>query len=125
MNGFYKQTLFYSGKEMRAETIANYNALIPAYGIFLSKYSQYQPFSFRHDANFVPDIMRGQKIVLSIGEKVQSGNLKEVHIQLEGIRPIFQDILKRNGFSMLAVTLVDFHDSMEKVIAAADLKDAK
>ena len=47
-----------------------------------------------------------------------------MHKELEGVRPIFQDILKRNGFSMLAVYLVDFHDAMEKVVAGADSKDA-
>ena len=32
-------------------------------------------------------------------------------------------MFKRNGFSMLSMALVDFHDIMEEVIAAADAKD--
>ena len=39
------------------------------------------------------------------------------------LEPIFQDILKRNNFSLLAISLVDFHDVMETVIEAADTKD--
>jgi hypothetical protein len=53
---------------------------------------------------------------------VYTGNLKESHLDFEKVRPIFQDILKRNNFSMLAVSLVDFHDVMGKVIGAADVK---
>ncbi len=33
-------------------------------------------------------------------------------------------MFKRNGFSMLSMALVDFHDIMEEIIAAADEKDA-
>ena len=40
-------------------------------------------------------------------------------------KTIFQEILKRNGFSMLQVYLVDFHDAMEKIIEVADAKDSK
>jgi hypothetical protein len=54
---------------------------------------------------------------------VTGGDLKAAHLTLESVRPIFQDILKRNNISLLAVALVDFHDAMEKVIAAADAKD--
>lgn len=57
-------------------------------------------------------------------EKVYTGNLKESHLDLEKVRPIFQDILKRNNFSLLAITLVDFHDVMEKVIESADTKNS-
>jgi hypothetical protein len=38
---------------------------------------------------------------------------------------MFQDIFKRNGFSMLAVALVDFHDAMELILDAANAKDAE
>ena len=40
------------------------------------------------------------------------------------VRPVFQDVFKRNGFSMLAVALVDFHDAMELILTAATEKDA-
>jgi hypothetical protein len=46
-------------------------------------------------------------------DAVYTGNLPESHLAFEKIRPIFQDILKRNNFSLLAVSLVDFHDVME------------
>jgi hypothetical protein len=64
-------------------------------------------------------------VVTSLESGVTSGDLSSVHKELETVRPVFQDILKRNGFSLFAVYLVDFHDAMEKVIAGADAKDAQ
>ena len=57
-------------------------------------------------------------------DKILSGDLKSAHLDLEQVRPVFQNILKRNAFSMLAVSLVDFHDAMEIIISAADEKNA-
>jgi hypothetical protein len=33
-------------------------------------------------------------------------------------------MFKRNGFSMLSIALVDFHDAMELILTAANEKDA-
>ncbi len=63
-------------------------------------------------------------MIAGLDVKVHTGNLPEAHKDFEAIRPIFQEMLKRNGFSMLSVALVDFHDAMETVIAPADAKDA-
>src|SRR5690606_25438684 len=43
MNHHYKQTLFLTGKNERAEAIANYDRLLPAYRDFAAKYSSYRP----------------------------------------------------------------------------------
>jgi len=64
-------------------------------------------------------------MIVLLKDKIYTGELKQAHLDLEKVRPIFQDILKRNNFSLLAVYLVDFHDVMEKVIEAADAKNAK
>ncbi|MDD2487789.1 MAG: DUF2892 domain-containing protein [Candidatus Gracilibacteria bacterium] len=125
MNNFYKQTLLNTGKEKRAESIVNYDLLVSEYGIFLEKYSDYHPYSLRGDIHLNDDLDNIYSVISSLKEKVYSGNLKQSHLDFEKIRPIFQDILKRNGFSMLAVSLVDFHDVMEKVIESADSKDQK
>ncbi|MDD2565841.1 MAG: DUF2892 domain-containing protein [Candidatus Gracilibacteria bacterium] len=125
MNKYYKQTLFDTGKEKRAESISNYNSLIKEYKIFLDKYTTYHPYSLSTDKNLNSDLENQFIVINSLKEKVNTGNLKEAHLSFEKIRPIFQDILKRNGFSMLAVSLVDFHDVMENVIEAADSKDSK
>jgi len=122
MNNYYKQTLFNTGKDKRPESIANYDKLISEYASFSNKYSNYHPRVIANDKNFNADLARVSIMIASLKDKVYTGNLKESHTNFEEVRPIFQGILKRNGFSMLAVYLVDFHDSMEKVIAEADKK---
>lgn len=124
MNDNYKQLLFNSGKEKRTESIAYYDKLIPAYDQFQKKYTKYQPYFLKKDTQFVGDLVVVANLLIDIKEAVYSGNLLITHTKLEGIRPIFQEILKRNGISMLAITLVDFHDIMEEIIAWADAKDS-
>lgn len=124
MNDSYKQTLFYTGQNKRPEALENYNKLVTAYPIFLNKYSNYHPFVFKFDDRFNNDILEVSNLIMALNEQIYTGDLPEVHKKLEFVRPIFQDILKRNGFSMLAVVLVDFHDAMEKIITTADAKDS-
>jgi len=50
--------------------------------------------------------------------------LQQAHLDLEKVRPVFQELFKRNGFSMLSVALVDFHDTMELMLDAGKAKDA-
>ena len=54
---------------------------------------------------------------------VHTGDLHEAHLELEKVRPVFQEMFKRNGFSLLSVALVDFHDAMEVMLDAANAKD--
>lgn len=123
MNNYYKQTLFFTGQNNREESIKNYTALVAEYAIFYNKYSKYHPYVIASDTQFNSDIEKVKNLIASLGNQVTSGDLPSTHKDFEVVRPIFQDILKRNGFSMLAVYLVDFHDAMEKVIAGADAKD--
>jgi hypothetical protein len=124
MNNYYKQTLFFTGQDKRTEAVSNYDALVVEYAGFLSKYSTYQPYAFKADSNFTSDLKKVSDIISSSKDAVYSGDLNQTHLVFETIRPIFQDILKRNNFSLLAIALVDFHDAMEKIIAAADAKDS-
>lgn len=124
MNNYYKQTLFYTGQDKRAEAVNNYSKLVAEYSVFLSKYTTYHPYTIKSDKQFNSDIEKISEIINSLKDNVYTGDLKQSHTSFEAVRPIFQDILKRNNFSMLAVTLVDFHDAMEKIIVAADAKDA-
>lgn len=123
MNNYYKQTLFFTGQEKRTEAITNYDKLLTEYNLFQNKYSNYRPYVLKSDNQFENDLAKVAVIIQGLEGKVHEGDLKSAHLETESIRPIFQDILKRNGFSMLAVNLVDFHDSMEKVIEAADALD--
>jgi hypothetical protein len=125
MNHYYKQTLFFTGQNNREEAVKNYNYLVKEYDDFYTKYSKYRPYSIAFDKKFGADIAEVKVVVTSLESGVTSGDLSSVHKELETVRPVFQDILKRNGFSLFAVYLVDFHDAMEKVIAGADAKDAQ
>ncbi len=124
MNQYYKQTLFFTGQNNRTEAMSNYATLLKEYSIFYQKYSKYHPYVIATDTKFNTDITTVKDLITSLQNNVTSGDLPATHKEFEAIRPIFQDILKRNGFSMLTLYLVDFHDAMEKVITGADSKDA-
>lgn len=123
MNNYYKQTLFYTGQGNRPEAILNYDNLVSEYNIFIKKYSAYHPYALKSDSQFNSDLIKVSDIIVSLNDGVYTGDLVQTHLSFELVRPIFQDLLKRNNFSLFAVALVDFHDAMEKIIEAADAKD--
>jgi hypothetical protein len=123
MNNHYKQALFFSGQENRAKAIDNYDQLLLTYADFENKYLAYHPYAIKDDGQFNDDLIQIEGILTGAADNIHSGDLHQAHLMLEKVRPIFQNIFKRNNFSMLAVTLVDFHDSMELMLAAAALKD--
>lgn len=122
MNNFYKQTLFLTGQSKREEAKTNYDQWVIGFQNFLVKYTEYKPFVLRNDNQFNSDLDKIATIIKESKSGVYEGDLLATHKKLEEVRPIFQEIFKRNGFSMLAITLTDFHDSMEKLITAADEK---
>lgn len=123
MNGYYKQTLFLTGQNKRDEAKTNYDLWVSQFQIFTQKYSQYRPFVLKNDNRFDSSLATVKTIITDSKDGVYTGELPAIHKKLEEVRPIFQEMFKRNGFSMLAITLTDFHDSMEKLITAADNKD--
>lgn len=124
MNNFYKQALFNTGQDKRPESIANYEGLVIEFTQFKNKYENYKPQVIKSDVKFNQDLDGVSNIILMSRDQMYNGDLPALHKKFEEIRPVFQDILKRNNFSMLAVNLVDFHDIMEKVIDAADEKNS-
>lgn len=124
MNNFYKQTLFLTGKNEREKAVANYDQLLPAFQQFQTKYTRYQPFALKGDTQLRTDMERVASVLTDVNTLVRNGDLHQAHLDLEKVRPVFQEMFKRNGFSMLAVALVDFHDAMELVLDAANQKDA-
>jgi hypothetical protein len=124
MNDSYKKTLFLTGKNEREKAIANYETLVPAYRRFQEKYSAYQPYAMRGDKQLGPDLVKVAGIIAGVNDLVHTGDLHEAHLGLEKVRPVFQDVFKRNQFSMLSVALVDFHDAMETMLDAANAKDS-
>ncbi len=125
MNGFYKQTLFLTGQNKRSEAIANYESWKAEFAKFNSKYSTYKPFVLRNDRQLNNDLSKVSDIITEAKMDVYSGDLPATHKKLEEVRPLFQAMLKRNGFSMFALLLTDFHDAMEKNIEVADAKNSE
>jgi hypothetical protein len=124
MNDHYKQTLFLTGKNDRAKAVEKYELLIPAYATFQEKYSVYRPYALKNDEQLSNNLVAVQGMLIGVNDAVRSGDLHEAHLALEKVRPVFQDVFKRNGFSMLSVALVDFHDAMELMLDAATAKNA-
>lgn len=124
MNDHYKQTLFLTGKNERAKAIEKYDLLLPAFARFQAKYSAYRPYALKDDTQLAADLAAVQGMLAGVNEPVRTGDLQQAHLALEKVRPVFQQVFKRNGFSMLAVALVDFHDDMELMLEAAASKNA-
>lgn len=124
MNNYYKQTLFLTGKNQREKALENYTQLLPSYQAFQSKYGAYQPYVLKGDQQLAADLAQVANLLTQVSPLVREGDLHQAHLDLEKVRPVFQDIFKRNGFSLLSVALVDFHDAMELMLDAANQKDA-
>lgn len=122
MNNNYKQTLFNTGQDKRTESIANYEKLAVSFPQFQAKYAAYKPVAIRSDAKFDADLEKIHQQIIAAKDKVYNGDLKSLHYELESIRPAFQEILKRDNFSMIGMALSDFHDAMEVAIEGADDK---
>ena len=125
MNNYYKQALFASGNNDRTEALQNYEQLMATYGEFQAKYTAYHPYAIKGDEQFNPDLVKIAGIIQNANDAIHTGDLHEAHVTLEGVRPTFQEIFKRNDFAMLSIALVDFHDAMELILDAATAKDAQ
>ena len=124
MNHFYKQTLFLTGKNEREQANANYDRLHGGFETFKNKYTHYRPYALKSDQQLTSDLQSVASLLAQVEPGIRTGDLHQAHLDLEKVRPVFQDMFKRNGFSMLSVALVDFHDAMELVLDAAHAKDA-
>lgn len=124
MNNVYKQTLYNTGQNNREASVANYEKLLIELPKFQAKYQNYKPYAIKGDAKFNSDIAGVVNDVQGIKEEIYSGDLLALHLKLEGIKNVFQDILKRNNFSLLGISMLDFHDAMEVAVEAGTDKDA-
>ena len=124
MNAHYKQALFLTGKGDREGAISNLDQLEPTFEVFSGTYTNYRPYDLKGDTELTSDVTSVTQILAVADPLVRTGDLHEAHLALEKVRPVFQNMFKRNGFAMLSVTLVDFHDAMETILAAATAKNA-
>jgi hypothetical protein len=125
MNNYYKQALFQTGQNNRDKAVVNYEQWVSEYAKFEKKYIVYQPYAIKGDGKWSNDLKKIENIITDVHDNVYTGDLHQAHLTLEQVRPIFQDVFKRNGFSMLSIALVDFHDAMELILDAANAKDPK
>jgi hypothetical protein len=123
MNNYYKQALFQTGQNNRDKAVINYEQWVSEYAKFEKKYMVYQPYAIKGDHKWSNDLKKVKDIIADVHDHVYTGDLHQAHLTLEQVRPIFQDVFKRNGFSMLSIALVDFHDAMELILDAANAKD--
>ena len=91
---------------------------------FQVKYMDDLPSEIKSDRQFSGDMMNVSAIISGVKDEIYTGNLTDAHKKLEEVRPIFQKVLTRNGLLPLSVALVDFHDTMELVLDAANEKEA-
>jgi len=124
VNDPYKKTLFATGQGQRNESINYYENLTTFLMAFQEKYKDYRPQEIKSDTQFTGDMSNVSSIISGVRDEIYTGNLTEAHKTLEVVRPVFQGILTRNHLLPLSVALVDFHDAMELVLAAANNKDA-
>jgi hypothetical protein len=124
VNNPYKETLFATGQGLRNESINFYVNLTVALTAFQEMYKEYRPQVIESDKQLSGDLVNVSAIISEVKDEVYTGNLTVAHKKLEEVRPIFQQILSRNGLLPLSVALVDFHDVMELVLDAANKKDA-
>jgi hypothetical protein len=94
----YNLTIYYSGKDLGQESISSYEQLKTANAVFQNKYAMYRPFAVMFDGRLSGDMKNISLAVNSSGEDIHMGSLAKAHDNLEKARPIFQAILRRNGF---------------------------
>ncbi|MBU2566498.1 DUF2892 domain-containing protein [Patescibacteria group bacterium] len=125
MNNPYKQVLYQTGQVNQDEVNKYILDWQNEWKMFSEKYNLYRPWSVAFDNQFNDDLQKIEDLQNQSAAIISQGDLSEAHLKLEQVRPIFNDMLKRNGFSLEAVALVDFHDAMEVVLEAAEKKDAQ
>lgn len=112
LNDKYKQALFQTGQN-NSESLSFYQEYESGFTLFKDKYTTSPVTPFDKDNLFNTDLNEistwNQKALYQINNK----EFKEAHLTLEKIRPIWQEIFKRNNFNLFGLYMIDFHDSME------------
>ena len=123
MNGYCKQALFLTGKGDREGAISNLERLKPVFKTSSTKCSSYRPYALKGDGEILNVFASVGDILTAADPLARTGDLQEAHLALEEVKPVFQSMFERNGFSMLSITLVDFHNAMETILAAGTAKN--
>lgn len=93
----YNLTLLSAEKDLRKESIGQYEMLNTSIGSFNKKYSDYMPFAVRFDEKFQGDMVNVSSIVKASRQDIFTGLLSDAHARLDVGRILLQDIKKRDG----------------------------
>ncbi len=118
----YKQALFATGNTP-TEGPAAFETFTAAFQKFQTRYAAYRPSFLKGDEALATDLTHIQQIIQVTKPMIQEGQMSSAHTSLEQIRPIVNELLRRNNLSPLSVALVDFHDAMEQVYNPAVASD--
>jgi hypothetical protein len=122
LNNNYKQVLFGAAQENRETSIKNYGLFLTNLNVFYEKYSSYKPFVIKRDSQFDSSLIEAQKIAKNSKDKINYGNLTSAYFELDSIRPVFNDILRRNKLSSVKVLIIDFNEVLGPIADAAENK---
>ena len=93
----YNLTLTSTEKDLRKESISQYEMLNTSIGSFNKKYSDYMPFAVKFDEKFQGDMANVSIIVKASRQDIFAGLLSDAHARLASGKPLLQDIKKRDG----------------------------
>ena len=103
VNEEYNLTLSLTRQNEREQAITRYTNLLPAYQRFQRKYTTlYRPYALRNDAKLSADLAHVGSLLTDARQLVIHGEMQEASRRLEKVRPVFQQILARNGLSGFA-----------------------
>ncbi|MEK6893581.1 MAG: DUF2892 domain-containing protein [Nanoarchaeota archaeon] len=123
LNDDYKKVLFSAAQENREISIRNYGLFSDKLNSFYEKYNSYRPFVIKMDWQFGNSLNEIQKIAKNSKDKIYYGNLTSAYFELDSIRPILNDILRRNKLDSIKVSLVDFNEVLRIITDAAENKN--
>jgi hypothetical protein len=93
----YNLTLLSTEKDLRNESISQYEMLNTSLGAFDRKYSDYTPFAVKFDEKFQGDMKNVSMIVKTSRQYIFTGSLSDSHARLAVGESLLQSIKKRDS----------------------------
>lgn len=94
----YNLTMEYTQRELKAESLEQYELLEAAVGAFNEKYSDYRPLAVKFDNRFSDDMQNLSAIISGSRDDMHNGSLKAAHDNLQRAGALLQGMKERSGF---------------------------
>ena len=102
-----------------------YSILIDTYKQYEKKYRTYRPYSIRNDKKFVQDTQNVREIFVGAKDSISSsGSYETIRTDLEPVRALWRELLKRNNFPPLDGLFLDLAGVVGFMIDASQKKDS-